>query len=119
MDLSLETLREALALRRQIESLERRLASILGGGKQTSVRRFRRSGAMSAATRAKLAAAARRRWATRSSAKSGKQRGLSVAGRRKLSAAMKARWASRQVLTSDLYGDPTIDPRPPTKKKRK
>ena len=118
MDLSLETLRQALALRRQIESLERRLASILGGGKQTPVRRIRRSGAMSAATRAKLVAAARRRWATRYSAKSGKKGGLSVGGRRKLSAAMKARWTARWVAASDLYGDPTIDPRPPKRKRK-
>lgn len=69
---------------------------------------------MSAATRAKLAASARARWAERrggtatatgasspakssKSTKSPKRRGgLTPEGRRKLSLAMKARWAARR-----------------------
>lgn len=63
---------------------------------------------MSAATRAKLSAAAKARWAkqkrgsstlaagTSSSKKSGKKGGLTAEGRRKLSEAMKARWAARR-----------------------
>ncbi len=127
MDLSLRTLREALTVRRQIENLERRLASLFGGEHQTLTSRRRRP--MSAATRAKLAAAARRRWAqTRSTSgrpvgKSGKKAALSTAGRRMLADAMKARWAARRATASSLYGDPlygdpTTDPRPPAKKKK-
>jgi len=58
---------------------------------------------MSAATRAKLAAAAKARWARRkgtaggaAKAKGRKRGGLTAAGRKKLSDAMKARWAARR-----------------------
>jgi len=60
---------------------------------------------MSAATRAKLAAAARRRWAERkgtsaAKAPAKKKGGLTAAGRKKLSDAMKARWAARRRAAS-------------------
>jgi hypothetical protein len=57
---------------------------------------------MSAASRAKIAAAARARWARikgRGGAKkAGKKRkgGITAAGRRRLSQLMKARWAARR-----------------------
>jgi len=57
---------------------------------------------MSAAARAKIAAAARARWARikgrGGSAKKGARQkgGLTPAGRRKLSQLMKARWAARR-----------------------
>ena len=57
---------------------------------------------MSAATRAKLAAAARARWAQRKGTTAAKappakkKGGLTAAGRKKLSDAMKARWAARR-----------------------
>jgi hypothetical protein len=59
---------------------------------------------MSAATRAKLAAAAKARWARRkgtggaakAAPKAKKKGGLTAAGRKKLSDAMKARWAARR-----------------------
>jgi hypothetical protein len=58
---------------------------------------------MSAATRAKLAAAAKARWARRKGTGGGaakpkakKKGGLTAAGRKKLSDAMKARWAARR-----------------------
>jgi hypothetical protein len=56
---------------------------------------------MSAATRAKLATAAKARWARRKgtgggAAKGKKKGGLTAAGRKKLSDAMKARWAARR-----------------------
>jgi hypothetical protein len=61
---------------------------------------------MSAATRAKLAAAAKARWARRKGTGGGaakaapkakaKKGGLTAAGRKKLSEAMKARWAARR-----------------------
>lgn len=133
MDLSLDKLKEAVSLREQIHSLEARLSSLFGrssGGTSSpsatssmggvSAPRGRRGGGgrrpMSAATRAKLAAAARARWANVRSqgggstlAKSGpatkatkatksakRGGGLTAAGRKKLSEAMKARWAARR-----------------------
>jgi hypothetical protein len=56
---------------------------------------------MSAAARAKIAAAARARWARikgRGGKKGGKKRkgGITAAGRRRLSQLMKARWAARR-----------------------
>ncbi len=86
MDISHKTLEEALAIRRQIDNLERRLSSILGRGTPS--------------TRAKLAAAAKARWArlrgpapTTPAKKKGQ---LTPAGRRKLSQLVKARWAARR-----------------------
>jgi len=58
---------------------------------------------MSAATRAKLAAAARARWARQKGGKKAgrstarrKKGGITAAGRKKLSQLMKARWAARR-----------------------
>jgi hypothetical protein len=62
MDTSLRSLEEALSIRRQIDILEKRLASLLG----TALSRpaLRTGGKkVSAATRAKLSAAAKARWA--------------------------------------------------------
>src|SRR5215467_9862310 len=99
MDISLKALQEAIAIRRQIEILERRLSSILrvpspSAAPRGGPRRF------SAVTRARLAAAARARWAR---IKAGKERnplqkkgGLTPAGRKRLSRLMKARWAARR-----------------------
>ena len=109
MDLSLTKLTEALSIRQQIDTLERRLASLFGGGggpsvstARISVSRSRRRRPMSSATRAKLAEAARRRWAQQkggfsvAKAPARKKGGLTAAGRKKLSDAMKARWAARR-----------------------
>lgn len=67
MDLSLKRLEEALRIRRQIDSLERRLFALIGGGRSTSTSTSSKKRAgrcrMSAATRVKLAAPARGRWA--------------------------------------------------------
>jgi hypothetical protein len=102
MDLSLKTLEEAVSIRRQINTLERRLASILGG---TSTRSPSKSGRrrMSAATRAKLSAAAKARWAKQKASgktgrrtAAGKKGGITAAGRKRLSQLMKARWAARR-----------------------
>src|SRR5436190_18013382 len=118
MDLSLAKLQEAVSLRQHISILERRLGSLFSGGGSSGgssapsasrARPSRPSRAsrgsrrpMSAATRAKLAAAARRRWALRKGgtvAKAPAKKkggGLTAAGRKKLSDAMKARWAARR-----------------------
>jgi hypothetical protein len=99
MDTSLKRLEEALSIRRRIGTLENRLASILESSVPNrptlSVRR-----GMSAATRAKLSAAAKARWTKRKrtgvSAATGKKGGLTPAGRKRLSQLMKARWAARK-----------------------
>jgi hypothetical protein len=101
MDISIEALQEAISIRRQIDTLEKRLSSIIrvGGAPAGPLARGGRR-RMSAATRAKLAAAARARWARQ---KAGiktttpvKKGGISPAGRRRLSQLMKARWAARR-----------------------
>ena len=113
MDISVKDLQEAISIRQQIDNLQRRLSSLLRGAPQrptapsapsaptarTAAGRY-----FSPTTRAKLAAAARARWARRrgigaaAPAKSpAKRKGqLTPAGRRKLSQLMKARWAARR-----------------------
>lgn len=103
MDISVKDLQEAISIRQQIDNLQRRLSSLLRGAPQrptgptglTAPGRF-----FSPATRAKLAAAARARWARRrgtGGAAPAKKKGLlTPAGRRKLSQLMKARWAARR-----------------------
>src|SRR3954464_13886611 len=99
MDLSLSKLSEALALRQQIDTLESRLAALFkGAGSSTSstndslTRSRRRRKSMSADTRAKLAAAARARWARQRGGSTlgnvtagAKSRKLSAAGRKRIS----------------------------------
>jgi hypothetical protein len=101
MDTSFKALQEAISIRRQIDTLEKRLSSIIGVGAATaaSVARGGRR-RMSAATRAKLAAAARARWARQKAgmktAPAKKKGGITAAGRKRLSQLMKARWAARR-----------------------
>src|SRR6266498_767996 len=113
MDISVKALEEAVSIRRQIDNLERRLSSILGGAparpspaRPTPARPTaapaRGGRYFSPSTRAKLSAAARARWAERrksagtKAAPSAKKGGLTPAGRRRLSQLMKARWAARR-----------------------
>ena len=101
METSLKALQEAVSIRRQIDALEKRLSSILGTAVPGSATRQGRR-RMSVATRAKLAAAARARWAKLNEGKktaqltSRKKGGITAAGRKKLSQLMKARWAARR-----------------------
>jgi hypothetical protein len=102
MDISVKALEEAVSLRRQIDNLERRLSSILGGApaRPTAAPTAQAGRHFSPSTRAKLAAAAKARWARLkggSKPVSGKKKSaLTAAGRRKLSGLMKARWAARR-----------------------
>jgi hypothetical protein len=98
MDISTKALQEAISIRRQIDALEKRFSSVLGGSPSSAPTREGRR-RMSAATRAKLAAAARARWAriktgTKTTPK--RKNGISPAGRKRLSQLMKARWAARR-----------------------
>jgi hypothetical protein len=103
MDISLKSLEEALLIRRQIGTLEKRLASLLGTAVSRSAIKTGGKG-MSAATRAKLSAAAKARWAklkrTGASQARRKKGGLTPAGRKRLSQLMKARWAARRRAAS-------------------
>jgi hypothetical protein len=105
MDISVKALEEAVSIRRQIDNLERRLSSILGGAPArptaAAPTQARQGGRyFSPSTRAKLSAAARARWARLKGgtkpAPSKKKGALTAAGRRKLSELMKARWAARR-----------------------
>jgi hypothetical protein len=106
MDISVKELQEAISIRQQIDNLQRRLSSLLRGAPQrptapTAPGRTAPGRFFSPATRAKLAAAARARWArtrgTGAVAAPAKRKGqLTPAGRRKLSQLMKARWAARR-----------------------
>jgi hypothetical protein len=117
-------LRRALNISEQIERLQSQLASLFGG--RTSAPQARKASTadsggkpgrnrrrMSAAARAKIAEAQRRRWAkqkgtgalgkkakpTKAAAAAPKKRrkgGITPAGRAKLAAMMKARWAARK-----------------------
>src|SRR5205809_7661528 len=108
MDLSLNTLKEAVSLREHIHTLERRLASLFGGSTPPSPSRASGRRGMSAATRAKLSAAAKANWARRKAGVTSrtnapkKKGGLTPAGRKKLSDAMKARWAARRRAKTGL-----------------
>jgi hypothetical protein len=106
MELSLRQLEQAVSVRREIDRLTQKLNSILRSGSDGA--RLASSGGvrtMSPQVRAKIAAAARARWAVRKGNKSSqaaartstrKSSGISAAGRRKLSRMMKARWAARR-----------------------
>ncbi len=109
MDLSLAALERAVGIRRQIAALEKQLNGLFGGaGGGKSSHRDGSGGRrhLSASARAKIAAAARARWAreragrggAKGKAKSSARRGggLTAAGRKKLSDMMKARWAARR-----------------------
>jgi len=79
MELSLRTLQEAVSIRRQIDTLERRLASLFAtASSRVKSETHRRT--MSAVTRAKLAAAARARWAR---LKAGKKMGRTTTVKKK------------------------------------
>ena len=100
MDISVETLQEAVSIRRQIDTLQKRLSSILSGLRASSATARGGRRPMPAATRAKLAAAARARWARikgqTKATPATKKGGITPAGRRRLSQLMKARWAARR-----------------------
>lgn len=106
MPISIETLKEALQIKEEIASLEARLNKILGSGEVPSpfsaplpTKKGRKK--MSAAARAKIAAAQKARWAKLKGTSDSpvvkskmKKRKLSPEGRARIIAAQKARWAA-------------------------
>jgi hypothetical protein len=103
MDTSINALERALSIRREIDSLENRLGALLGRTISSHPTIGKGRGRhMSAAARAKIAAAQRARWAKVKAGQDGavkprrKKGGITAAGRRRLSLLMKARWAARR-----------------------
>jgi hypothetical protein len=101
MHISLDSLEEALSIRRQMDTLEKRLSTLLGGSSPTAALTHKGKRRMSAQARAKIAAAMRARWAKRkgrtTATKAVKRKGgITPAGRRRLSQLMKARWIARR-----------------------
>lgn len=107
-DLPIATIEKALALRKQIEALQATVNKILGGGAAPSAApagKDGRKGKRSAATRAKMAAAQKARWAkngassTPASAEPAakKKRTMSPEARAKIAAAQRARWAKQKA----------------------
>jgi hypothetical protein len=99
-------LRRAADLQDKIETLNKELAAILGVSASASTKAPLKKGGISAAGRAKIAAAAKARWAKVKAAKPAskpvttpaakapaKKGGMSAAAKAKLSAIAKARWA--------------------------
>jgi methionyl-tRNA synthetase len=103
--LSPQQLRRAADLKDKIQSLENELHRILGASiKPVAAVAPKKKRKMSAAGRAKIAAAARARWAKvngrKSAVKPVKQarRKMSAAGRAKIAAAARARWKTAKAL---------------------
>jgi hypothetical protein len=103
-NLSLQQLTHAVSIREQIDALQQQLAELLGGAEAAPVkvkgRRGRRT--MSAAARAAIGAAQRRRWAKQRRGKAAKPAGrrrrkMSAAGRASIARALRARWAKAKA----------------------
>ena len=102
-NLSVQQLREAANLKEKIATLEKQLGHLLGSaGKSVAVPAPKKKGGMSAAGRARIAAAQKARWAklkaavpAAKTAKPAKKKKfvMSAAAKAKISAAAKARWA--------------------------
>ena len=103
INLTSAQLRQAADLKERIASLNDELAAILGGSSTPAPASTpAKKGGMSAAGRAKVAAAQKLRWAKIKAAKGKtapvtkalkKKGGMSAAGRARIVAAQKARWA--------------------------
>lgn len=101
LSLTTKQLRRAVSLKQKIETLSNRLALILGAPASTPVKARKKRG-MSAAGRARVAAAQKARWAKIKAAKPAakapaKRRKMSAAARARISAAAKARWAKAKA----------------------
>jgi len=109
-NLSVQQLRQAANLKEKIAALEKQLTAIIGAETKitsVAVKAPKKNGGMSAAGRARIAAAAKLRWAKARAAKANtapkatktvskpakKKFKMSAAAKAKLSALAKARWA--------------------------
>ena len=103
-NLTSKQLRQAASIKDKIESLEKRIGKLLGSpSKPVAEAEPKRRRKMSAAGRARIAAAQKARWAkirgTKPSAKPVKKakRTMSAAARAKISASAKKRWAKAKA----------------------
>ena len=87
--LSIGQLKQAVALREQIDLLQSQLAQVLNGDGMAAATPKR---TMSAVTRARMAAAAQARWAGKKEKPTNGRRKMSASARAAISAAAKARW---------------------------
>jgi hypothetical protein len=104
--LTTDQLRRALSIKEQIEALETQLNQVLGGAAPTtSTGPVRGRRKRSAATRAKMAAAQRARWAKKV-AKPAKaaRRKVSAAARARMAAAARARWKKAKAAGKKSLG---------------
>jgi hypothetical protein len=97
ISLTTTQLRQAADLKEKIEAMTKQLASLLGASTPAPAKASKKRG-MSAAGRARVAAAQKARWAKIKKAKPAakapaKKRTMSAAAKAKISAAAKARWA--------------------------
>jgi hypothetical protein len=101
-NLSVQTLRKAADLKEKIESLHKQLATIFGSATNSvAIKAPKKKGGMSAAGKARIAAAQKLRWAKIKAAKPAvktkpvkkARKKMSAAAKAKLSAMAKARWA--------------------------
>jgi hypothetical protein len=93
--LSPQQLRRAANVKEKIDSLQRELANILGDGSPTIGNNSSRSGRkLSSAARARISAAAKKRWANirRSKLAAAPKRSMSAATKARLAAVARARW---------------------------
>jgi hypothetical protein len=105
--LSGAALRQAANIKDKIQALEKELLTVLKNTtiavSASSSEPVKKKGGMSAAGKAKIAAAQKRRWAkVKAQAKTAgktpaKKGGMSAAGRAKIAAAAKARWAKAKA----------------------
>jgi hypothetical protein len=95
-------LQRAIAIKEELQSLERELSDLLGAPAPAAPGPRRKRRTMSAAGRARIAAAAKARWAALRARKAGKaapqplhkaKKRFSAAARARMAAAAKARWA--------------------------
>jgi hypothetical protein len=100
-------LRRAADLKEKIDALTKELSSLLGASAPASAKAPKKKGGMSAAGRAKVAAAQKARLAKIKAAKPAvkvpaKKRTMSAAAKAKLSTATKARWAKVKATGKKL-----------------
>ena len=105
LNLTVSQLKRAVAIKEQIEVLNRELRGILGAPANTQAAQTKNS-SMSAATKRKIAAAQKARWAnlrrTKAATQSAKaapnaeKKRVSSATRARLSAKLKAYWAAKK-----------------------
>jgi hypothetical protein len=101
-DLSVKKLRQAANLKEKVEALEKELSQLFGStAKPVAAKAPKKRRKMSAAGKARIAAAQKARWAKFKAAKTTNQAAkpakkkftMSAAAKAKISAAAKARWA--------------------------